>query len=313
MFGKISLRNIPMHVFQALEFMANRHDRSTEAEARQAIHAWVEPMLVKEERSARRQEVAERLSRLLQLVNADLYGDKLRPSHVAQEIKEERATEVEDWFLGNIEPTFAQLEAIANAFGINVKWLQHGDGNIYPVQNHRLSEDPEQAVQWLGTWDTDNPEGDAVKILHLIRSTSEQGELYIVKESIRGHFRVYYTPTHVSEKIGTGGEAQLKYLFVTLELLYKRWSKVRVKYQVIGHLLDPTDVTLLTRGQTNPGALLKDHGVSMWWEDIWHREMIEKHNYWPGWRSLCDRIERVVQSSGHLAELREKIRSGALL
>lgn len=83
MFEKISLRNIPMHVFQALESMADSHDRSIEAEARQAIHAWVEPMSVKEERSARRQEVAERLSRLLQLINADCHSHKFRPSHVA--------------------------------------------------------------------------------------------------------------------------------------------------------------------------------------------------------------------------------------
>lgn len=312
MFGKISVRNIPQQIFNALEALADRHDRSTEAEARQAIQAWVEPSIVQEERNTRRKEVAERLARLLQQVNASRYGQQMRPSHVAQSIGEEGAEEVEDWFLGQKEPPFAKLEAISHLFGIEAKWLQHGDGHIYPVASQRVAENPEEAVRWLTTWETEHEAGGEVKTIHLIRNMNEQGDLYIVKESAKGHFRIYHTPTHVSEVIGAGGESMLTHLFVTLELLYKRWTKSGANFQVIGHQLKPSDVALLTNGQTNPGALLRDKGVSMWWEDIWDRAMVDKENYWPGWRSLCDRIERAVATSKHLTEIRDKIRSGEL-
>lgn len=310
MFGKISVRNIPQQIFNALEALATRHDRSTEAEVRQAIQAWVEPSIVQEERNARRKGVSERLARLLQQVNADRRIQKLRPSHVAQEIGEERAEEVEDWFLGQKEPTFAQLQAIADLFGVHGKWLQHGEGHIYTVENKRLSEDPEDAVRWLTTWESEHQTGDKVRTIHLIREMNEEGNLYIVKESVRGHFRVYYTPVHVSESIGVAGEAMLKHLFVTLELLYKRFSSE--DFQVTGHQLKPSDAALLANGQTNPGAVLRDNGVSMWWEDIWDRSMGDTHNYWPGWRSLCDRIERAIVADTDLIEIRDKIRSSEL-
>lgn len=79
---------------------------------------------------------------------------------VDQEIKDDRAAEAEDWFLNNVEPIFAVLEAVANLFALTVKWLQYSDDTIYHVQGHRLSENPEQAVQLLGTgesWGKVNP------------------------------------------------------------------------------------------------------------------------------------------------------------
>jgi plasmid stability protein len=312
MFSKISIRNIPQHIFSALEALATHHDRSTEAEARQAIQSWVEPSMVKDERSVRRKEVAERLSRLLQQVNAEKHIQRVRPSHVAQSIGEDRAEEVEDWFLGLKEPTFTQLEAIADLFGIEKKWLQHGDGRIYPVKTERLPQDPESAVQWLTTWESVEPTEDKVKRLHLIREMDENGMLHIVKESERGHFRIYSTPTHVSDRIGSGGEAMLTHLFVTLELLYKRYTKGGAGFSVVGHQLKPDDVTLLNNGNTNPGALLRDNNVSMWWEDIWDKAMVEKQAYWPGWRALCESIERAIAANKHLNDIRNKIRSGEL-
>jgi len=311
MFAKLSLRNLPQEIFNALEALATRHDRSTEAEARQAIRAWVEPTIVQGERNARRQEVAERLTRLLEQVNYDMRTNKLRPSHVAQRIGESTAEGVEDWFLGLKEPTFTQLQNIADLFGVRAEWLQHGDGAIYPVQLHRLSEDPATAVNWLTKWDTEEHEGgDQLKTLHLIRSTSDQGELYVVKASTGGRYRIFYTPTHVSEHIGAGGEAMLRSLFVTLELLYKRYTAIGAPYSVKSHLVKPADITNLTNGNTNPSAILLDRTDSMWWEDCWDAEMFKSHEYWPGWRALSERIDRVIGLDKHLASIRDQIRKG---
>jgi antitoxin FitA len=313
MFSKIAIRNIPSQIFQALETLADLHDRSTEAEARQALRAWVEPLLVQDGRNTRRKEVAERLNRMLTQINSGRRATKLTPSHIAEAIQEERAEDVEDWFLGEKEPSFSQLSAIANFLGVDSGWLKHGDKALYPPEYERLSENPFEAVDWLLSWDlVDNQPGGKLKTLHLIRADNPTGGLYIVKESDKGHFRTFYTPIHVSEEIGAGGEASLAALFVTLELLYKRYTATGSGIMVLGYQLHPDDITQLTNGNTHPGSLLTEGARSMWWEDLWDREMAPKHNYWPGWKSLYERIDRVVSARTHLNELRTQIRQGAI-
>jgi antitoxin FitA len=313
MFSKIAIRNIPNQIFRALEAVADLHDRSTEAEARQALRAWVEPSLVQETRNTRRKDVAERLNRMLAQVNAARNGTKLTTSHLAEAIQEERAEDVEDWFLGEKEPSFSQLVAMAKFLGVDPDWLKHGDKALYPPRYERLSENPFEAVDWLLSWDpvTAAP-ASKVKRLHLIRADNPTGELYIVKESEEGHFLTFYTPIHVSEEIGAGGEASLAALFVTLELLYKRYTQSGSGIMVLGHLLRPDDITQLTAGNTHPGALLKEETRSMWWEDLWDSEMAPKHNYWPGWKSLHERIESVISARTRLNERRSQIRQGAV-
>ena len=313
MFGKIAIRNIPSTILRALETQADLHDRSTEAEARQALRAWVEPLLTQNSRNTRRKEVAERLNRMLTQINSDRRGAKITPSHIAEAINEERAEDVEDWFLGEKEPSFSQLSAIASYLGVDSDWLKHGDKTLFPPSYERLSENPFEAVDWLLSWPlASNQLEERVKTLHLIRADNPTGELYIVKESDKGHFLTFCTPIHVSEEIGTGGEASLAALFVTLELLYKRYTVSGGNIMVLGYLLRPDDISQLTSGNTHPGSLLRGDSRSMWWEDIWDREMTSQHNYWPGWKSLYERIERVISTRTRLNKLRTQIRQGAI-
>ncbi len=310
MFSKLSVRNIPDQIFRALEGLASRHDRSTEAEARQAIRAWVGPALVQEDRNTRRKQVAERLNQMLKQINAGRRGPAITASHIAEAIHEERAEDVEDWFLGEKEPTFSQLAAVAKFLGVAPAWLKHGDDRLFPVKDVRLSEDPFEAVDWLLSW-SPSPSGadGSLKTLHLVRADSKDGELYIVKESSDRHFMTFTTPIHVSEVIGDGGERSLAALFVTLELLYKRHTSVTGT--VFGHVLSSDDVAQLVSGKTNPATLLTENSRSMWWEDIWDGSMREKREYWPGWTSLYRRIEGVIAERKHLNGQRLQIRRGA--
>ncbi len=249
---------------------------------------------------------------VLRSLGFQLVPFKLHRFRKQRPIKEERAGEVEDWFLGEKEPSFAQLEAIASFLGVNSEWLKHGDKTLYPPEYHRLSENPFEAVDWLLTWNdtTDASSDGTVKTLHLIRADNDTGGLYIVKESDQGHFRTFYTPIHVSEAIGAGGEASLAALFVTLELLYKRYTKMGSDIMVLGYQLRPNDITQLTGGNTHPGVLLKEASRSMWWEDLWDRKMAPHHNYFPGWQSLYERIDRVISGKASLNKIRTQIRQG---
>lgn len=313
MFGKIAIRNIPSQILGALEALADVHDRSTEAEARQALRAWVEPSLVQESRNTRRKDVAERLNRMLMQVNFGRHGTKLTTSHLAEAIHEERAEDVEDWFLGEKEPSFSQLSAVAKFLGVDQDWLKHGEKALYPPTYERLPEDPFEAVDWLLSWTPANGISEKqVTRLHLIRADSSAGELYLVKESKDGHFLTFRTPIHVSEEIGNGGEASLAAFCVTLELLYNRYTKSGGGITVLGHLLHTDDIGQLMNGNTHPGSLLEGNSRSMWWEDLWDGKMAPKHNYWPAWKSLHARIESVISARTRLNELRSRIRQGAM-
>lgn len=121
------VRKIPDDVFRELRKKADMNYRSTEAEARQALQAWVAPHLIQESRNTRRKALANRLNMMLTQFNAGRDGSDLKPSHIAELIGEERAEHVEDWFLGIQEPDYSHLTKIANLLGVDPAWLKHGD------------------------------------------------------------------------------------------------------------------------------------------------------------------------------------------
>lgn len=311
--GKLLVRNIPRAIFDALGMLAERRDRSTEAEARQAIKAWVAPELVDDDRRTRLKLVAHRLNELLEQVNADRAVNKVDYGHVALAIGEERAQHVEDWFLGLQEPTFRQLASVATHYGVNEVWLQLGTGSIYPVREVRIPEAAPEAVDWFMSWtDGELPEGDFLNRICLVRERNEGGHFSVVKISKGGRYKIYSTPYKVSEDIGAGGEGSLMRLFVAWELLYIRYTTAHAGLTIGSYLMAPEDVRALHKGNTNPAKLLAQAHESTWWEDVWDRQQYPTREYWPGWKSLCQRIDRAIDQSSSLAETRRKIRSSEL-
>lgn len=316
--NKILVRGLDGEVLQALEAMAANSDRSLEAEARHALRSWVQPLLVSQERSERRAELSQRLSTVLAEING-VTRQRWRPSHVAQGIGEPLAGPVEDWFLGRVEPTFDQLSKVSDFLGLSCRWLQHGDGNPFPVGNVRLSEDAGQAVRWLLNLPEDPqapldpyepaPPFPEMERLIFIRSASEAGELAIVKQRDRYRCQTYMTPTHVSDVIGAGGEAQLMALSVTLELLYKLYAK-RGSMTVTSWIVPDKAFSALVAGQVHPLSLADGSSNQPWWEDFWDEQMASKHAYWKGWDEITARIRRAVDLTDRFAKQRALIRSG---
>lgn len=308
MLGRMAIRGISKTVLDNLEASALRHDRSVEAEARQALSAWVEPLALEAERSKRSAEVGMRLMRLLEQLNDSKTGEVLRPSQIAEQIGESRASEVENWFLGREEPTFEQLNTLAKLFEADPDWLKHGQRVMFPVKHQQLSTNAVEAAKWMAEWD----EGEPVAAVHLLREASKAGSLLIVKESERRQFRTFHTGIHVSEVIGNGGESSLAHLWVTLALLFKRHHRGNVHFMVFSYITQPAAVKQLMSGQVNALNIVHESSKVPWWEDVWHADMYLKNSYWPGWLQLCERINRVVGKNPHLAEQMEAIRRGEL-
>jgi plasmid stability protein len=316
--NKILVRGLGGDVLQALETLANTSDRSLEAEARHALRSWVQPLLVTKERSERLVQLSQRLSTALAQINeACRLG--WRPSHVAQGIEESLAGPVEDWFLGRVEPTFEQLAKVAELLGVSRRWLQHGDGHPFPVGNVRLSEEPAQAVRWLLNLPEDPkaplglhqppPPFPEMQRLILVRSDSNTGQLAIVKQRDRYRCQTYMTPTHVSDVIGAGGEAQLMALSVTLELLFKLYTK-RGSLTVQSWIVPEKAFSSMVAGQVHPLAVLESVPNLPWWEDFWDESRASKNGYWKGWGEITARIRRAVDLTERLAKQRALIKSG---
>lgn len=138
---------------------------------------------------------------------------------------------------------------------------------------------------------------------------TQEGELAFVKELGDRRCKTFITSYHVSEVIGSGGEGKLSELWVILQLLYLRFINKNPSpgFHVTSYLMSPPDFQLLLTGNFHVRPLLKRSQRRPWWEDIWDPQVTDKHDYWPGWASLCRRIERVVEGRPYLVEQREAI------
>jgi antitoxin FitA len=310
-FGKMTIRNVPDDVLTSLGQLATQNDRSVEAEARFALRSHVQPLMQGEIRSTRLTQVGTRLTDALDHVNRVRAARSKRPSHVAQAIGEARAFDVEEWFIGRAEPTFAQLEKVANYLGCSREWLQHGDGRMFEVAGPSLPDNPGQAVRWL--LDLDQADARQMSFLHLIREDSESGSLVIVKQYEDWHCRTSRTSIHVSEAIGAGGEGALARLSVTLQLLYGYYTSRHCKGGLVikSYVLPRELCETLRNGTAHPLVALEDGYERPWWEDMWDEEQYAHHSgYWPGWKKLCERIARAVAFRDALSRQREDIANG---
>lgn len=138
---------------------------------------------------------------------------------------------------------------------------------------------------------------------------TQEGELAFVKELGDRRCKTFITSYHVSEVIGSGGEGKLSELWVILQLLYLLFINKNPSpgFHVTSYLMSPPDFQLLLTGNFHVRPLLKRSQRRPWWEDIWDPQVTDKHDYWPGWASLCRRIERVVEGRPYLVEQREAI------
>ncbi|HGM8160017.1 TPA: hypothetical protein ACKQEN_004805 [Pseudomonas aeruginosa] len=302
--GKITVRNLPSEVLNALSQLAECHDRSLEAEARQAIRAWVQPQIAGEKRNTRVTLIGQRL-RYLQTEISELRPSKVAtPSRLAEALGWTHAGNVERWFAGEEEPSLTELAQIADLLGCKKDWLLHGEGSPYSSVYTRIPEDAFLGPDWLLT---PSETGEAPKI-HLIRNKSESGEFAFVKSFSDWNSQTFSTPYHVSEVIGAGGESSLASLSLVLQGLYKRWtgnggSSVFIE----GYLVSESAYSSLLAGKRHPMNILRHEEKSCWWEDFWDENQFRDHDYWPGWKNITERMARVIEGRPHLKEQRERL------
>lgn len=304
---------VPSELKEKIELVARNNNRSTNAETISRLYnsfslsqgklqegmQVFEELLLSKEPTARRKIVHERLCQCLKQIN--VAGFDIKPDRMAKAIGEEYAEPMERVFNGLQEPSFMQLEKIAKYLNINSDWLLFGEKSMFDVDYIRLSRSAKTSTAWLLNQDANPDEASdelgyikqkKLSSLYFIRNDGEFGELLIVKRYEDWYCTLFTTPYEISESIGASGEADLVGLFSAWKLLYQTDNDVSIQ----SYILNQENFNALASGAEHPLSILKKYRAKPWWEDIWDIKNYKAKEYWSGWSSLCERINRIVSS-----------------
>lgn len=303
---QISLR-IPTELKEKIESYAKSNHRSFNAEAilqltktissqdlaGADILVAIEKMLFQNS-STRKEVISQRLKILLAEINDTTNAPLgIKPVHIAKSIGEDYATLMEDWFLGRQEPSFSQLEKIADYFGSNPNWLLFGDGTPFLIEHSRVPESMDEGIEWFIT--------SAHKDRHITHVSflreKSNGGLMIIKRYGRWGCEVFTTPYYLHTSIGNGGFSSLASLFVLWQKFYKVYAKTSGLI-VNSYLVNSTDFTNIYNGNHHPLKTLKKMSSSCWWEDIWDKKM--PNSYWEGYLELRETVFEYINSRSYL-------------
>lgn len=260
--------------------------------------------------------VASRLNTCIEMSNSVSYV-RLTPSKVAERMGQESASLYENYFSGIVQPSFIELESLANFFGVNKEWLKHEDMPIFNVKSDRLSLSPEEAVKQILNISLNpavNNENEKPKDIYLVRNDSEEGEFLIIRKYNEWKVDVITTPMHVSNVIGAGGTSMLKSFFLTLRILYEFYIDTRSSnnINVRSFIVNQSKFSELSQGIIHPLFVLKNATNNMWWEDIWDKNMYSNHEYWNGFIAISKCIQDEIEQDAVLQPMIEKIKNREL-
>lgn len=252
--------------------------------------------------------VASRLNSCIEMSNSVCHV-RLTPSKVAERMGQESSSLYENYFSGIVQPSFIELESMANFFGVNKEWLKHGDTPIFNIKHDRLSLNPEDAVKQIlniPSNSKNNGENEKPKDIYLVRNDSEEGQLLIVRKYNEWKVDIIITPMHVSKVIGAGGTNMLKSFFVTLRILYLIYTQMGSPFNVHSYILSESKYSEICQGITHPLLVLQNANHTMWWEDIWDKKMYLNHEYWDGFKSISKYIQDDIEKDEVLQPIIKK-------
>lgn len=280
MFGRLTIRNLKTEILDKLNGLASVNERSVEGEARYALARWTESgHLDTRVDELYREKISKRLMILMQQKN-ELKNSSLKPSHVAESMGLDKGSIVEKWIVGEVEPTFEELNRLADYFSVDSRWLKHGDGVPFSKSYTRIPESPKEAIEWLFK----KEQYDGLNKIVFIRNSS--GSIYIVKVYDNAQSIVYDTPYVLDSSVGSGGFNSIIKLFIFWEELYKQYTKGGILIQ--SYILDENYSKELCEGNTDPLVILKKQEINEpWWEDVWESDEEKLREYWPGCKEWC--------------------------
>ena len=250
----------------------------------------------------RKKVVAERLNFVLSELKKIHHFNEFTIAELAFEINEDTADEAEAWFRAELEPTFGQLEKIAQHTSVNPNWLLFGKQTPYDIQHIRLNEYLDQDIKLLVGSNPNNEylNNSKVKEIKFIRELSEAGQLIILKIYENYAVETFYPPYHISDVNGVGGYNSLLYLCLLTKVLLRYYKS---KVNVYSHLLSEEQFKLILTGTVHPLTIAEKLHHIPWVDDLADRLPNKNLDYWDGFDTLRARILRDFAAKEYIQEI----------
>ena len=262
----------------------------------------VEKFLRSHSPTERKKVVAKRLNFVLSELKKIYHFREFTIAELAFEIREDTADEAEAWFRAELEPTFGQLEKIAQHTSVNPNWLLFGKQTPYDIQHIRLNEYLDQDIKLLLGPDPSNEylSASKVKEIKFIRELSETGQLIILKIYENYAVETYYPPYHISDVNGVGGYNSLLYFCLLTKVLLRYYKS---KVNVYSHLLSEEQFKLILTGTVHPLTIAEKLHHIPWVDDLADRLPNKNLDYWDGFDTLRARILRDFAEKEYIQEI----------
>ncbi|MFW2121612.1 Arc family DNA-binding protein [Acinetobacter ursingii] len=307
---------IPEELKNKVDAAAKANQRSINAEATSRLYdsfvmndniqveaaKIVEKFLRSRSPTERKKVVAERLNFVLSELKKIHHFREFTIAELAFEIDEDTADEAEAWFRAELEPTFGQLEKIAQHTSANPNWLLFGKQTPYDIQHIRLNEYLDQDIKLLVGSNPNNEylNNSKVKEIKFIRELSETGQLIILKIYENYAVETFYPPYHISDVTGVGGYNSLLYFCLLTKVLLRYYKS---KVNVYSHLLSEEQFKLILTGTVHPLTIAEKLHHIPWVDDLADRLPNKNLDYWDGFDTLRARILRDFAAKEYIQEI----------
>ena len=290
MSGRLTVRNLEDDVLSRLGELAKINERSVESEVRYALKRWTEPRKEMTVYQHFNDGIGMRLSLLMENKNYNL-DSPLKVSHISEMLGCNNPSTVAKWIEGEEEPTFKELEKLAELFAVSPKWLKHGDGSPFMIVHEKMPHEPKEAVTWL----LKEERYRDLKNIAFVRTTN--GNIYIVKIYDKEKSIVYKTQYNLYGSMRNDDCISQINFFNFLEELYNQYipsheplSKILSDILIHSYVFDDQDSNRLTTGFVDPLSIIYRHSnIEAWWEDVW-QDASNLREYWTGCKELCLKI-----------------------
>ncbi|MEQ1070886.1 Arc family DNA-binding protein [Acinetobacter lwoffii] len=249
----------------------------------------VEKFLRSRSPTERKKVVAERLNLVLSELKKIHHFREFTIAELAFEIGENTADEAEAWFRAELEPTFGQLEKIAQYTSTNPNWLFFGKQTPYDIQSIRLNEYLEKDIKLLLGSNSNNEylNSSKVKEIKFIRELSEAGQLIILKIYENYAVETFFPPYHISDVNGVGGYNSLLYFCLLTKILLRYY---KTKVNIYSHLLSEEQFKFILTGKAHPLTIAEKLHHIPWVDDLADRSLDGTLDYWDGFDTLRARL-----------------------
>lgn len=254
----------------------------------------------------RKKDVAERLIFLFNEIKKSKFFNELTIAELAYKIDENSADSAESWFKAEMEPTFNQLEKIADFLSANSNWLLFGKEKPFKVESFRFDEDLDKDLKWLLT---PNPKkaflkDHSVQEVKLLRSLNAEGSLLIAKLYSNHYLECFHTPYHISEVNGVGGYNSLLYLCLFFKTLKKYHGSLRHP-SIYSFVISEELTNQIWSEEVHPLPLIDQLHQIPWMDDLADKlpERSLDEFYWQGFDLLRSRLMKHFSEKEYIQKI----------